>query len=681
MMLDNTVTDSLVPPPYAPCEQSSTNPQPTMGDVDDVDIPLINSVEDLREGIVKTRRHRAEEPYTILLVGETGVGKSSLLEYVANVMLGKSVLDYDLDILDRSNEAGGSSKGSQTNSARLYTFESVDGVKIRILDTPGLADTRGIQQDELHKKNIATQIRDYVESVDGVIILANGTLPRLNICTDYALTTLSAIFPKSLAANIGFMFTNVSSPLSWNFSQDSLPAALRDAPQFLFDNPMAHRKKYEEIMATTPPGQTRLIAQLRKKVKVPEEDALETLVRVFDWLDGVTPQPTTEILSLYEKSQAIEEQIANSLAQMEQAIAKWNETQKCIRAIKLGEATMSKSSDYEKKVDTLVWKHVPTKMVNTLCSETGCYSNCHVGCTYDFTLDPQALRRCHAMKWFWAECSYCNHPLEKHSHFRAVWKQVEDVAVEIDREKKEKWDKAKQGKERDEAAQAALEQTLDNLKASIGDSMTKVADLTSEYANLTLSGSFTALIDKAIALYDQKLHAMRASGSVDNEQLQKVEEGLIAMKKKRDFLKVTQAKPEEGIGKSARAWKWIRNQAGHRFQQLNDAVNGTAPSASSIAPPAPGSSMKAPLSQQPAVSRFPAPRLHGFDHDSSVSTPCTCVLLAKLSVFDVNPAKNFSHPVAIYSAIVSVGVLMVFESRGFNLAIKTAWNTGKEHVD
>ena len=27
---------------------------------------------------------------------------------------------------------------------------------------------------------------------------------------------------------------------------------------------------------------------------------VETLVDVFDWLDGVTPQPTAEILGLYE---------------------------------------------------------------------------------------------------------------------------------------------------------------------------------------------------------------------------------------------------------------------------------------------------------------------------------------------------------------------------------------------
>ena len=71
-------------------------------------------------------------------------------------------------------------------------------MKVRILDTPGLADTRGLQQDEAHKKSIATQIQQHIDSVNAVLILANGTVPRITVGTDYALSTLSAIFPKSI---------------------------------------------------------------------------------------------------------------------------------------------------------------------------------------------------------------------------------------------------------------------------------------------------------------------------------------------------------------------------------------------------------------------------------------------------------------------------------------------------
>ena len=68
--------------------------------------------------------------YTILLVGETGVGKSSVLEFIANVLLGNDIDNYNFDILDHDNEEGGSDQESQTNSARLYRLCSNNGVEV-----------------------------------------------------------------------------------------------------------------------------------------------------------------------------------------------------------------------------------------------------------------------------------------------------------------------------------------------------------------------------------------------------------------------------------------------------------------------------------------------------------------------------------------------------------------------
>jgi len=57
-------------------------------------------------------------------------------------------------------------------------------------------------------------------------------------------------------------------------------------------------------------------------VKDGEQRALETLVELFDWLDSLTPQPTRGIVDLYETSRAIEINILNTLAQMEQRVNK-----------------------------------------------------------------------------------------------------------------------------------------------------------------------------------------------------------------------------------------------------------------------------------------------------------------------------------------------------------------------
>ena len=71
-------------------------------------------------------------PYTILLIGETGVGKSSVLEFIANVFAGNDIDHYNFDVLDYTNEQGGSNNQSQTNSARLYELTSKNGVVVSV---------------------------------------------------------------------------------------------------------------------------------------------------------------------------------------------------------------------------------------------------------------------------------------------------------------------------------------------------------------------------------------------------------------------------------------------------------------------------------------------------------------------------------------------------------------------
>ncbi len=162
-----------------------------------------------------------------------------------------------------------------------------------------MPDTRGVQQDELHRKNITTQIENHIKSVNAILILANGTVPRITIGTDYALSTLPTIFPDTVTNNIAFMFTNVLSPLSWNFSQDTIPKELKGAPQFLLNNPVALQRRYLELKDE--PSR----AEMREVVKGSEQKALEMLVELFDWLDGLKPQPMTKGQDPHEKPKDI----------------------------------------------------------------------------------------------------------------------------------------------------------------------------------------------------------------------------------------------------------------------------------------------------------------------------------------------------------------------------------------
>ena len=99
------------------------------------------------------------------------------------------------------------------------------------------------------------------------------------------------------------MFTNVSTPLHWNVTGDTIPDVLKEAPQFLLNNPVALQKKYCKLKDN--PSLKKTKTELRKAVEAGEQSALEMLVDLFDWLDNLDPQLTAGVVSLCEEPQKV----------------------------------------------------------------------------------------------------------------------------------------------------------------------------------------------------------------------------------------------------------------------------------------------------------------------------------------------------------------------------------------
>ena len=424
----------------------------------------------------------------------------------------------------------------------------VTSSQVRILDTPGLADTRGIQQDELHKRSIATQIKEHIDSVTAVLLLANGTVPHVTVGTDYALSTLSAIFPKSLASNTAFMFTNVLSPLHWNFSRDAFPEVLMDAPQFPLNNPIALQKMYSKLKGG--PNMNKERADLCKAVKAGEQSALEMLADLFDWLDNLEPQSMTEVVSLYEHSQAVESRIANVLAQMGQA-AKF-EAKIVEQKTKLKKASavsvlvyficrLNHMLIWAKNVEacsntplnTPVWQKQRRLKSNYLCNTSECYSNCH-----SFRLGTPVLRLLRL------RCATCNHSHHSHSHTRHVWAQENDTQASAD-ESSKKWEAAQVEKEDTELLIATYESALKDLNDAMDRNLDDLARLAEDYAARSLSGPFSAHVEKAIQLLKHRYSGMEQKGAT-KEQLDKMQDSISLMERKLELAtKAEEKAPKE----------------------------------------------------------------------------------------------------------------------------------------
>ena len=115
---------------------------------------------------------------------------------------------------------------SQTTKCATYEFpytSSTSGEKrtLVFVDTPGFADTAGIQQDEANVHTII-DTASKLPSLAAVIMVINGSVARQTFSEQTVMTRLKGSLPDSVLENLIVVLTNCWKSSS-NFQVDSLP--------------------------------------------------------------------------------------------------------------------------------------------------------------------------------------------------------------------------------------------------------------------------------------------------------------------------------------------------------------------------------------------------------------------------------------------------------------------------
>ncbi|XP_022095664.1 uncharacterized protein LOC110981926 [Acanthaster planci] len=151
-----------------------------------------------------------------MLVGATGVGKSTLINTMINYILGvKWEDDFRFKIVDKRVEGPQSQAHSQTQVIAAYTIHSNEHHTIpytlTIIDTPGFGDTRGIERD----KAIVHQVKEFfshpedhhVDHLDALGFVTNSSKIRFDYTQKYIFHSILSLYGKDIEPNIVILAT------------------------------------------------------------------------------------------------------------------------------------------------------------------------------------------------------------------------------------------------------------------------------------------------------------------------------------------------------------------------------------------------------------------------------------------------------------------------------------------
>lgn len=154
--------------------------------------------------------------YNILLFGETGAGKSTLINYFTNYFNNGSLEGLKIAIPTKYHQATEGFKSyeknlqdsskSKTSQCTDYTFRT-NGITYNFIDTPGLSDTEGTAKDDEHIIKIMTAAEKR-GTLSAIVIVINGTVSRSTVNVRNTLTLLKGSVPDDLQENLLIILTN-----------------------------------------------------------------------------------------------------------------------------------------------------------------------------------------------------------------------------------------------------------------------------------------------------------------------------------------------------------------------------------------------------------------------------------------------------------------------------------------
>ncbi|RHZ82156.1 hypothetical protein Glove_113g10 [Diversispora epigaea] len=410
----------------------------------------------------------------VLLLGETGVGKSTFINAFINylkfdtlndalsgnmeVLITTKFTTMDKDYEMRSVKIGNNDSNehlenvgsSATQGCQSYKFSLGGDMFVTIIDTPGIGDTRGIEKDMENFENILKYISSY-EDLHGICILLKPNDSRLTIIFRFCIQELLSHLHKNAKDNIVFCFTNSRGTLYR--PGDTLPA-LKEQLHALKKRSGVEIKTTKCTMYCFDSESFRFLAAAKDGIEFDEMDeksfaeswkrSVDESVRLLEYLSLRKPHKVEDTLTLND-ARNIVLHLAKPLALAETLIQtnislvndRQKEIDNCNESIQELHKKLKIPQKVAEPVDLgyprTVCTNCRTQNVNgSIVYNAHCHPHCYLNGVTAGIINNSVLQNCSAMSN--GNCTMCGCSWKTHMHntydFKFVNRNVVDQSVQ-----------------------------------------------------------------------------------------------------------------------------------------------------------------------------------------------------------------------------------------------------------
>ncbi|XP_046438636.1 uncharacterized protein LOC124190112 [Daphnia pulex] len=317
---------------------------------------------------------------TILMVGATGTGKSTLINVLVNYMLGiEWTDDFRFKLIDEPDTK--SQAHSQTELVTTYDLYEMKGSRLgyslTVVDTPGFGDTQGLEQDN----KIMQQIESYfkckhrIKQLEAVCLVVRSSLSRLTPTEKYIFDSILSIFGQDIKDNIRLMVTfsdNSEPPVLEAIKIANIPCPIDPATGAILYHKFNNSVFYE---SNRNDHETNQVNETYFNMTV------KAFEKFFNDLGQMETKSLTMTREVLEERKRLDFLVEGLQTKSELKLTQVEELEQIKKALKENQDQMEANKDFEFEVEFLVPKETDisgTGQFTTNCQT--CQTTCHFPC-------------------------------------------------------------------------------------------------------------------------------------------------------------------------------------------------------------------------------------------------------------------------------------------------------------